>query len=366
MADADPPSGPTDGSNNPIPNLVVQSAVPNQLPFARRWPVLVGVLVGIALRLVFSGKPGGAYAAMMASFIYLCPALVGAVTVYLAERKHRRSWTYYIWASFFANVFFVLGTLLIMVEGLICAVVIVPIFSVIGIVGGLVMGFVCRVTKWPKHTLYSFAVLPLVLGGFESNVATPSQIGKVERTVLIQATPETVWRQIMDARNIRPDEMDNAWIFRIGVPLPLAGVMQKTPSGLVRKITMGKDVHFDQVFTAWQENRYVDWTYRLDKDSFPPYALDDHVMVGGYYFDIHDTSYVLTPRGNSTELRISMGYRVTTQFNWYAEPLAEYLLSDFEKVVLNFYRQRSEAQSANLPAQLLSLSGSPLRQNHSL
>ena len=84
-------------------------------PFSKWWPIAGGVLAGITLRLLFSGKPGGMYAAMMGSFIILCPMLVGAVTVYLAERKQRRTWAYYFWASFWANVFFVGGTLIIMV-----------------------------------------------------------------------------------------------------------------------------------------------------------------------------------------------------------------------------------------------------------
>ncbi|HKO68836.1 MAG TPA: SRPBCC domain-containing protein, partial [Burkholderiaceae bacterium] len=294
---------------------------------------------------IFFGKPGGAYAAMMASFIYLCPVLVGAVTVYVAERKARRSWGYYLWSAFVANVFFVLGTLLIMVEGLICAIVIVPIFAVIGSVGGLLMGIVCRATNWPRQTLYSFVLLPLILGALEGRVVTPSRVASVERGIVIRAAPDLVWREIMNARDIQPDEMKHAWIFRIGVPLPLAGVVEQTPSGPVRKIAMGKGVHFDQVFTHLRENEFVRWTYRIYPNSFPPYALDDHVVVGGYYFDVRDTTYSLTPTAEGTELRISMGYRVTTQFNWYAEPWAQYLLGNFEENVLDFYRRRSEARA---------------------
>lgn len=330
---------------------------PAKLPFPRWWPVAGGVVAGIALRLVFSGSPGGPYAAMMASFIYLCPILVGATTVYLAERQQRRSFAYYISASFVANLFFVLGTLLVMIEGLICAIVIVPVFAAIGVVGGLIMGVVCRVTRWPRQALYSFAVLPLVLGGLEGNVATPSRFGSVERSILIRAAPETVWRQIMHASDIKPEEMQQAWIFRIGVPLPLAGVIEPSPEGPVRKIRMGKNVHYDQVFTETRENRYVHWTYRLYPDSFPPYALDDHVVVGGYYFDIKDTSYSLTPIAEGTELKVRMGYRVTTQFNWYAEPLARRLLGNFEEVVLEFYRRRAEAQPANPSVQPTPASG---------
>jgi len=38
---------------------------------------------------------------------------VGAVTVYVAERKQRRTWKFHFYAPFFANCLYVLGTLLV-------------------------------------------------------------------------------------------------------------------------------------------------------------------------------------------------------------------------------------------------------------
>jgi hypothetical protein len=131
-------------------------------------------------------------------------------------------------------------------------------------------------------------------------------------------------------------------MYRIGVPLPLSGVTQKTPTGFVRQVSMGKSIHFEQVATEWQENRFVRWTYRFDKDSFPPRALDDHVTIGGHYFDLLDTAYTLQPIGpQTTELSITMRYRVSTQFNWYADGVARFLIGNFEEVILDFYRRRA-------------------------
>ncbi len=344
------PKSPDSPSSGTPPELdhsgaspAVSEAEPHRLPFSQWWPLIAGALSGLVLRFVFSGKPGTPYAAMMGAFIYLAPMFVGAITVYLAETKQRRSWAYYFYAPFLANVIFVFGTMLIMIEGLICALVIVPLFAVIGAVGGLLMGVICRVTNWPKRAIYGIGVLPLILGFLEVNVPLPERVGTVERTIVIGAAPDSVWRQIQNARDIKPEEVDRAWIFRIGVPVPLAGITQRTPSGLVRTITMGKSIHFDQVFTDWQENRYVHCTYHFYEDSFPARALDEHVVIGGHYFDMKDTSYTLTPRGNTTELRVRMRYRVSTQFNWYADAVAQGLLGNFEEVILDFYRHRSES-----------------------
>jgi hypothetical protein len=312
------------------------------LPYSRWWPLLTGALIGLTLRLVFSGKPGGPFAAMQGVFIFFAPMAVGAITVYFAERKMRRGWGYYVWAPAVASALCVIGSMLILIEGLICAIIIVPLFMILGATGGLIMGVICRATNWPKHAAYSFVILPLALGGFPTHEADYPVIGVIERSITVPASPKIIWRQIQNARDIRPDEVGGAWIYRIGVPLPIAGVTEQTSSGLVRKITMGKSVHFDQVVADWDEARYVRWTYRFYADSFPPGALDDHVKIGGHYFDVIDTAYTLTPvSGRSTLLNVKMKYRVSTQFNWYADGVAHLLIGNFEEVILEFYRDRA-------------------------
>ncbi len=310
------------------------------------WPILSGVAVGIALRLIFSASPGNAYSAMAGSFILLAPLLVGIVTVYVAQRREPRTWIYCFLAGLVANVLFVVGTLLIMIEGWICAILIVPLFALLGGIGGLIMGAICRWTRWPKQATYSFAALPLLLGMLDPHQTLPARVEDVQRTVLISAPPAEVWEQIHRADDIRVEEVEQGWMYRIGVPLPHMGVTERTDHGRVRRIAMGKGIRFDQIVTDWHPERYVRFEYAFDERSFPPRALDDHVRIGGHYFDLKDTSYTLVPRDDATALTIRMRYRVSTQFNWYAEPIARWLIGDFEDTILQFYRRRSEAAIA--------------------
>lgn len=327
------------------------SPAAKSMPYSFWWPLVCGALAGLLIRLVYMGDPGGRYSAMMASFIYLSPFVVGMVTVYVAERSHRRSWGYYAWASAIANLLYVLGSLVTLFEGIICAVIILPLFALIGALGGLLMGLVCRLTNWPRGTLYSVAALPLVLGAF---VATPvpdsASLQNVHREVLVQAPPEQVWRHLLDADAIAPAEVGEAWMYRIGVPKPLAGITEETPEGLVRDVRMGKGIHFRQVAQDWEPGRRVQWQYRFEPDSVPAGALDDHVRIGGHYFDLIDTTYTLTPRDGQTLLRIDMQYRVSTSFDWYARPIARWLVGDFSDVILDFYRLRSEKDAGAGPA----------------
>ena len=314
------------------------------LPYRAAWPFVAGIALGLLFRFVFSGKHGEPYATMMVSFLFLAPLAIGVLTVYIAERRKRHSVGFYIAAPIIANLLFVAGTILINIEGFICAILIVPVFSIVGAIGGLIMGGMCRWTHWPKQTMYGFVVLPLLVGAFEQRAPLPDRVAVVERTMDISAPASDVWQQIHHADAIRADEVDSAWMYRIGVPTPQAGVTTQTPRGPVRKITMGKGIRFDQRITDWKPERYVRFEYDFAPDSFPPRALDDHVKIGGHYFDLVDTSYELVPHGAGTQLTIRMRYRVSTQFNWYAEPMARWLVGDFEETILAFYKRRSEAR----------------------
>jgi hypothetical protein len=266
------------------------------------------------MRLVFSGDGGSALSAMAGGFIYPVPILVGMVTVYLAERQRRRSWRYYAFAPMLAISWMVLGTLLILIEGLICAIIIIPLFAVLSTAGGLVMGALCRLGRWPKATLRCVGALPFLVAGLGDRIPTPADHGTLERS--------------------------------IGVPPPISGQLRETAEGRVRTTTWGKQVHFDEVIRDWVPERHVRWSYRFSGDSFPPGALDDHVVIGGHYFDLVDTSFTLEPEGGSTRLTTRVRYRVSTQFNFYADGVARFLLGDLSEAGLRLYKARTEAAIA--------------------
>jgi hypothetical protein len=90
--------------------------------------------------------------------------------------------------------------------------------------------------------------------------------------------------------------------------------------------------------------------YRFKPDSFPPGALDDHVRIGGEYFDLIESSYSLAPHDGGTRLTLRSRYRVSTHFNWYAGPVADFLIGDFSEVILRFYARRAERAAIAQPA----------------
>jgi len=167
----------------------------------------------------------------------------------------------------------------------------------------------------------------------------------IEHTVLVDAPREVVWDQLMNVRNIRHEEVEDGIAFRIGAPPPLSALSDEEEGERVRRISMGKRVHFDQVEIERREHEYIRWSQRFYPDSFPPGSFDEHVVMGGEYFDVDFVSYSLTPQGARTQLKMSLHYRVSTRFNWYADPLARLVLGNLQEVLLGMYQRRSEAQA---------------------
>ncbi len=322
-----------------------------QLPFLRRYPIFAGALLGLAMRLFFSGKPGGQWAAMTGSFIYLVPLVVGAVTVYLAERTKRRSWSYYLYAPFYACAWFILGTLLIMIEGLICAIVIIPMFACLASVGGIVMGVICRLTNWPRASVYSIASLPITAALLFGHIEPVARIGVIEKSIVIAAPATIVWQEINATRSIPSESMAGALAMRIGVPAPELGQTIEQNGERVRRSSWGKGVYFDEVITDWQPGQYIKWKYRFHPDSFPKHALDDHVVIGGHYFDLNETSYLLEPLQDKTRLTTRTSYRISTHFNFYAQWVAQLVIGNLNERGLALYATRSEAAHAQLSTQ---------------
>ncbi len=316
------------------------------------WKVFgLGALYGVAMRLVFgmtykhTHPIGGEAGPMLASFVVLVPLLIGVLTVHGARDRSPRL-VFALVAPWIPTACFAFGTGLILIEGSICIAMALPIFCLVASVGGLLCWIVLKFVDVPQGGMNALLLLPLLVAWPESQQPLPQAISRSEQALHIAAPPELVWGLINHATQIAPTEMHDGLAFRIGVPYPREAITQSVGDGRVRKLRWAGGVAFDEPITAWEENRYIAWTYAFGPDSFPPGTLDEHVLIGGKYFDLVDTSYRLVPEGGGTRLEIVVDYRVSTHFNWYAEPAGRLLVDDAARAILLFYKHRGEAMAA--------------------
>lgn len=317
----------------------------------RGWvAVLVGALYGLLMRVMFGkvqvwapwlGLSRDDGYVMSLGFVHLTPMVVGAITIY-GMRASRPTWTQAAFAPWAATALMMIGAMVTLLEGAICVVLMTPLFLAMASIGGVVMNLVLRHTRLGTLQLGVLAVLPLLVAAFDGPL-TAERWQRIDRSVIVEAPPERLWAEIVAARDIRRDEFPRTWIHLIGVPRPVEGIQQMTPHGEVRVSRWERGVHFLGHVTERVEGRRLAWRYEFSPDSFPPGTMDEHVVIGGRYFDLGETRFTLTPLpAGRTRLDIESHFRVTSSFNGYAVAVAEFLGRDFVDGLLVLYKRRAE------------------------
>ncbi|MDX5396483.1 MAG: hypothetical protein LPK21_09810, partial [Hymenobacteraceae bacterium] len=175
----------------------------------------------------------------------------------------------------------------------------------------------------------------------ESQFATPTAISTVATEIVIKADKETVWNNIKSVSEIQDKELKWSFAHFIGIPKPVQSKLKGERVGGVRHIKWEKGIRFREIITDW--NLYDSFSYDILVDHIPPEAIDKHVEVGGKYFDVLNGGYKLTELDkNTTKLTLSCTYRVTTNFNFYSKRWADFIMDDFQVVILNVVKKRSE------------------------
>ena len=119
---------------------------------------------------------------------------------------------------------------------------------------------------------------------------------------------------------------------------------EQTDDGLMRQIYWQRDIHFQEKITQSNAPTQLAWTYVFTPQSFPKGSLDDHLKIGGQYFNLLTTDYQLEAVSpTQTRMTLSIDYRLSTEVNWYADLWTRYVLNEFSDVVLNIYKCRLEA-----------------------
>jgi hypothetical protein len=220
-----------------------------------------------------------------------------------------------------------------------------PIFLVMALVGGLIGSMMSSGKRSKAKLLPAVLIVPILGGPMEAQLPSATVHLDTTRSIHIAAAPDKVWQQINYPLDIKPSELAEGFAYRIGVPYPIEARTIEGRVGGTRVLSWERGVTFEERITAWEPNRHIAWVYRFGPDSFPPGSLDDHIVIGGRYFDLEATSYTLQEEGGGTRLTIAVRTRVTTHFNWYAGLWADYLVDDTAGAILHFYKVRAEAAS---------------------
>ena len=305
--------------------------------------ILLGILCGVAYALLlrFSillaqklGSP--IHDVMSAAFLFIGPAVVG----YLTVRMHPSpGWWYRLFAPWIPVIAGVFTTALTGVEGMACIIMGLPILLPLATLGGLLGAWI---RPRSPVSIAAFALLPFVSGGIERGIPEPIALRSVESTIDIAASPQRVWATIVQVPPIAPEEVPDALYLRLGFPRPIAATIDGAGVGAMRRATFAGNLVFHETVTDWQEPRLLSFRIAAQTDSIPPTTLDEHVTIGGEYFDVLQGTYLIEPTASGVRLHLRSDLRVSTHFNPYAGQWADAIMRSIQETILAVEKERAE------------------------
>jgi hypothetical protein len=281
---------------------------------------------------------------MTVSFLFLMPLVIGFLEQSAPDPVPRSSPWVRAFFSPMVPVLLMLGLMaMLSVEGVLCIAMALPIFLILAGIGGCV-GLVARQNTSGKSRAGGISLmlaLPYLLAPVEHGFTFPVELRQVENTVHVRAPPSVVWREIKSVRAIAPQELSLHLAHVIGLPRPLEATLSRDGVGGVRIAKFERGLQFRETVTDWQPERRL--SFQIAAEPAPATALDEHVAVGGAYFDVLDGTYELEPLSDgSTLLKLTSHQRLSTHFNFYARLWTDFIMSDLQSAIMDVIRKRCE------------------------
>ncbi len=308
--------------------------------------IFLALLYGITAFLAFRYPAfQNSFKLMTVAYLFIVPIMIGSITVYVGEWSRRRSWWFRIFMPW-AAVFLLAGLVLIFAwEGAICVIMILPSFLIMASLGGVLYGIV-RDMRGNQIGGFAFAallLLPFLIAPIESRFSQETEYRKVHTAIDIAAANTAVWPEIIEVRKFKPAEHRFSWVHAIGFPRPVEATLDHPGIGGIRRASFEGNVLFFETIDSWDEGRSLSFNIAADPDSIPQTTLDEHVTVGGPYFDVLQGRYEIEPLApGKVRLHLTSFYRLTTPFNFYSSLWTDFVMRDIQKYILAVLRERSE------------------------
>ncbi|KAA6439808.1 hypothetical protein FEM33_10635 [Dyadobacter flavalbus] len=318
--------------------------------------VFYGIAYGLVSRAIFAledfsnGSVNAllpTFGLMTISFMFLVPFATGLLAAYhhdtvTSSRKV---------ASISMPVFAVAGLIGISVlsgkEGIICALMALPVFLFMSLLGGYIG---VRIFKRNKGDLSVslLVLLPFLFAPLENQFVLADKIFTEHTTIAIEANEQDVWNNITRVKEISEQENNYSFFQLMGFPRPIKAELDTVAVGGMRKAVFARGLFFTETVTQVELLKTLAFNIEADPASIPPQALDQHVMVGGTYFDVLEGKYEIEKISNhKIRLHLTSQFRLSTPFNFYTGVWSKILMKDIQQNILEIIRQRSEAQQSS-------------------
>jgi hypothetical protein len=278
-------------------------------------------------------------------FLLVLPAAVTAFVCYVTDPLARRSFGFHMLIPLWLFLVITIAALVVAAEGVICLVILSPIWFGIGCASAALTYRLRRRRGTPGQLHASvLLLLPLLAMSVEPVIPLPQEMRVVTRSIDIDAPPERIWPLALGVPDVQPGE--GRWNLAqdlIGVPRPLGARMEGEGVGATRLARWEREIAFSERITEWQLHRRIGWRFEFDHTEGWDFT-DRHLRPDSAYMRITTGGYTLEPLGpDRTRLVLETHYWMRTPVNTYSAWWGEFFLGDIENNVLALIKQRAES-----------------------
>lgn len=284
------------------------------------------------------------YSVMSIAFIFFLPAGVGALTIYLSKRESVEKFSYRFFMPWLPVFGFFVITIALSMEGWACWIMIMPVFLIASSIGGLIAGYYkLRKNKNEKLYISCILLMPFFIAPIEQVIGKIPGKYKAYTSIDIRSSKEKIWNNVTEVKTITEPE-DKGWLTKkLGFPRPIKAALNYRGVGGSRNAVFDKGLVFNETVLAYEPERKMVFSIKANTHDIPSTTMDEHVVVGGKYFDVLRGTYELEQIDSATcRLHLYSEYKLSTTFNFYAGFWAGLIMKDIQKNILEVIKNRAE------------------------
>ncbi|GAO53230.1 SRPBCC family protein [Novosphingobium sp. MD-1] len=322
----------------------------NEVP-SRRGHIIAGFTLALTIALsayiLLNASKANSVAFASLWFLAFLPAYLCALICYVGDPALERPRSFYFSVPPVFGAIVCVGSAVFLREGVICLVMLAPIWLSFGWLGVYILRRVRKGRNDPARFRASLLFLPLMCGSVENQIPFTEQPVTLTRSIVIEAAPEQVWPYAVTNAHIGDHE--GQWNFTqsiLRLPRPRATTLSGYGVGAIRTAYWGDRINFEERITQWQPGRRLAWAFAFTNSSLQDYT-DRHIAPDGQFLTIDAGDYTLTPLAEGrTRLTLRTHYIAKTHVNLYAQLWGEILLGDIQSNILAIIKQRAEARAS--------------------
>jgi len=314
---------------------------------SKHWARVIGIpiMVAFAIRFLFDVNSWqGLWSVMTITFFISLPYLVGVLTIYLSNKERVESWGYSVFTPWIPIFVFLLLTMLLAIEGWACWIMILPLFLLFASLGGLTGRYFKRRKSRNSNRLHiSLAVLlPFCISPIEQAIGQIPGFYKAYTFIDIEADPAIIWSNVTRVRQIEPSEDSRSLNRFLQIPRPLRAELDFEGVGAKREAIFEGGLIFDEKVISYDHLRHMKFSIRANTYNIPSTTFDEHVLIGGEFFDVLEGTYDLEKLSEGKyRLHLYSEFKMTTSFNFYASVWGKWIMEDIQQNILKVIKDRS-------------------------